>query len=256
MGYDLLAAAVASAEPRRTGWLTARVMLGELCVSGSPDYDRPLAHFTAACGALADPEHSQYLARALASVARCQANLGHLDEAAATAARARVRAAEPRPRGGDACPLRASAVAGYGGDVQMDLSGMRQASHIDPVAVPGQIARRCIYGLAIALYQASELDAALRHGRRELELARHAADEKDQADFLRLLADIHWDAGRHHRAREQLPAATELALRTSIQIALIDGLAIAGSLCVAGRCWDDAVCIWAAHAACLPPTTG
>src|ERR1039458_8654778 len=49
-------------------------MLGELCVSGSPDYDQPLAHFTAACGALADPEHSQCLARALAGVARCQAN--------------------------------------------------------------------------------------------------------------------------------------------------------------------------------------
>ena len=144
-----------------------------------------------------------------------------------------------------------SAAAGYGGDVQMDLSGMRQARDIDTVAVPSQIARRCIYGLAIALYEASELDAALRHGHRGLELARHAVDEKDQADLLRLLAEIHRDAGRHHEAREQLRAATELAMRTGIQIALIDGLDIAGSLCAAGRCWDDAVCIWAAHAACL-----
>jgi len=53
------------------------------------------------------------------------------------------------------------------------------ASHIDPAAAPGQIARRCIYGPAIALYEASELDAALRHGHRGLELARQATDEKD-----------------------------------------------------------------------------
>ena len=51
-----------------------------------------------------------------------------------------------------------SAAAGYGGDVQMDLSCMRQADDIDPAAVPGQIARRCIYGLTAALYEASELD--------------------------------------------------------------------------------------------------
>jgi len=42
-----------------------------------------------------------------------------------------------------------------------------------------------------------------------------------------------------------------LALRTGIQIAVIDGLDIAGSLCAAGRRWDDAVTLWAAHAACL-----
>jgi hypothetical protein len=55
----------------------------------------------------------------------------------------------------------------------------------------------------------------------------------------------------HREAWEQLRAAIELASRTGIQIGLIDGLDIGGSLCAARRRWDDAVTIWAAHAACL-----
>jgi predicted ATPase/DNA-binding CsgD family transcriptional regulator len=252
VGYDLLTAAAVHAERGSPGWLTAQVLLGELCVSTSPDYHRPLAHFTAACGAPADPEPSQHLARALAGVARCQANLGLLNEAAATAARAVDIARHTRDPAAEMLALYAqSAAAGYGDDVQTDLSCMRQAGDIDPAAVPGQIARRCIYGLAIALYEVSELDAAWRHGHHGLELARQAADEKDQADFLRLLAEIHLDAGRHREAWEQLRAAIELESRTGTHIALIDSLDIAGSLCAAGWRWDDAVTIWAAHAACL-----
>jgi DNA-binding CsgD family transcriptional regulator len=38
------------------------------------------------------------------------------------------------------------------------------------------------FGLTVALCEASEMDAALRHGYRGLELARQAADENDQAD--------------------------------------------------------------------------
>jgi len=251
-GYDLLATAAARAELGGTSWLIAQVMLGELSVSTSPDYDRPLAHFTAACGAPGDREPSQQFARGLAGAALCQANLGLLDQAAATAARALDIARQNHDPAAEMLALYAqSAAASYRGDVQLDLSCMRQAGDIDPAAVPGQIARRCVFGLTNALCQASELDAALRHGHRGLELARQAADEKGQADFLRLLGEIHLAAGRHREAWEQLRAAIELALRTGIQIAVIDGLDIAGSLCAAGRRWDDAVTLWAAHAACL-----
>jgi DNA-binding CsgD family transcriptional regulator len=182
----------------------------------------------------------------------CQANLGLLDQAAATAARALDIARHNHDPAAEMLALYAqSAAASYGGDVQTDLSCMRQAGDIDPAAVPGQTVRRCIYGLTIALNEASELDAALRHGHRGLELARQADDEKDQADFLRLLAEAHLDAGRHREAWEQLRAATELALRTGAPMVLVDGLDIGGSLCAAGRRWDDAVTTWAAHAACL-----
>ena len=36
------------------------------------------------------------------------------------------------------------AAAASAGDGQLDLSGMRQAGDIDPAALPGHIARRCI----------------------------------------------------------------------------------------------------------------
>jgi DNA-binding CsgD family transcriptional regulator len=91
----------------------------------------------------------------------------------------------------------------------------------------------------------------LRHGHLGLELARQAADENDQADFLKLLSEIHLDAKRHREAWEQLRVAIELASRTGIQIVLIDCLDISGSLCAAGLRWDDAVTVWAAYAACL-----
>jgi predicted ATPase/DNA-binding CsgD family transcriptional regulator len=251
-GYDLLTAAAADAEPGSPGWRTAQVMLGELSISTSPDYHRPLGHFTAACGAPADPESSQHLARALAGAARCEANLGLLNEAAVTAARALDIARQNHDPAAEMLALYAQgAAASYGGDGQLDLSCMRQADDIDPAVVPGQIARRCVFGLTVALCEASELGAALRHGHRGLELARQAADENDQADFLKLLSEIHLDAGRHREAWEQLRAAIELASRTGIQIALIDGLDMGGSLCAAERRWDDAVTIWAAHAACL-----
>ena len=87
----------------------------------------------------------------------------------------------------------------------------------------------------------------MRHGHRGLELARQAADENDQADFLRLLAEIHLGVKRHRKAWEQLRAAIELASRTGIQIGLIDGLDMAGPSALPG----GAVTIWAAHAACL-----
>jgi hypothetical protein len=84
---------------------------------------------------------------------------GLLDQAAAIPARALDIAQQNHDRAAEMLALYAqSAAAGYGGDVQMDLSCMRQADDIDPAAVPGQIARRCIYGLTAALYEASELD--------------------------------------------------------------------------------------------------
>lgn len=93
------------------------------------------------------------------------------------------------------------------------------------------------FGLTVALCEASELDAALRHGYRGLELARQAADENDQADFLRLLSEIYLGAKRHREEWEQLRAAIELASRTGIQIGPIDGLDFGGFLCAAGLRW-------------------
>jgi hypothetical protein len=68
-----------------------------------------------------------------------------LNEAAATAAHALDIARQNRDPAAEMLALYAQeAAAACAGDGQLDLSGMRQAGDIDPAAVPGQIARRCI----------------------------------------------------------------------------------------------------------------
>jgi hypothetical protein len=101
-----------------------------------------------------------------------------LNEAAATAAYALDIARKNHDPAAEILALYAhEAAAACVGDGQLHLSGMRQAGDIDPAAVPGQIAPQVDFGLAVAVCEASELNAALRHGHRGLELARQAADE-------------------------------------------------------------------------------
>lgn len=102
---------------------------------------------------------------------------------------------------------------------------------------PPAISPAGAFRLTVAPCEASELDAALPHGYRGLELARQAADENDQANFLRLLSEIYLGANRHREEWEQLRAAIELASRTGIQIGPIDGLGFGGFLCAAGLLW-------------------
>jgi hypothetical protein len=89
-----------------------------------------------------------------------------------------------------------SAAAAYVGDGQtgfvLHAPGRRYRSGRGPRPYRPQVH----FGLTVALCEASELDATLRHGHRGQELARQAADENDQADFLRLLSEIRLGAQR------------------------------------------------------------
>lgn len=68
-----------------------------------------------------------------------------LNEAAATAAHALDIARQNHDPAAEMLALYAQeAAAACAGDGQLDLSRMRQAGDIDPAAVPGHIARRCI----------------------------------------------------------------------------------------------------------------
>jgi predicted ATPase/DNA-binding CsgD family transcriptional regulator len=251
-GYELLTAAAALAEPGSPDRRTAQIMLGDLATRSSPDYKRPLAHFNAAREGLAGSEPSRHLARALAGAARCQANLGQLVEAAATADRALSAARSSHDREAEMLALYArAAAADYAGEVQMATNCMRQAAEIDPAEVSGETARRCIAGLVIVLIDADDLELALQHARRGLELARLAGDEKDQADFLALMTHIHLRAGRHGDASVLLREAIELASRTGLQLGLIGALDLTGFLCAATEQWGDALTVWAAHGARL-----
>ncbi len=252
LGYELLTTAAALAEPGSSDQCAAQIMLGDLATKSSPDYNRPLAHFTAACEGLAESEPSRHLARALAGAARCQANLGQLAEAAATADRALSAARSSHDREAEMLALYArAAAADYAGEVLTATNCMRRAAEIDPAEVSGETARRCIAGLVIVLIDADDLESALDHARRGLELARLAGDEKDQADFLALITHIHLRAGRHGDASALLREAIELASRTGLQLGLIGALDLAGFLCAATEQWGDAVTVWAAHGACL-----
>ncbi|MGO8956669.1 MAG: LuxR C-terminal-related transcriptional regulator [Streptosporangiaceae bacterium] len=252
VGYELLTAAVAQAEPGTPDWRTAQIMLGDLATKSSPDYHRPLAHFTAACEGLTDGQPSWHLARALAGAARCQANLGQLADAAGTADRALSAARSSHDPEAEMLALYArAAAADYAGEVQMATDCMRQAAEIDPAEVSGETARRCIAGLVIVLIDADDLEPALQHAQQGLELARLSGDEKDQADFLALITHIHLRAGRHGDASALLREAIELASRTGLQLGQIGALDLTGFLCAATQRWADAVTVWAAHAGCL-----
>jgi predicted ATPase/DNA-binding CsgD family transcriptional regulator len=248
-GYDLLTAAAAQADPGRPDWCVAQVKLGELSTKGSPDYNRPLGHFIAACDGLPANEPSRWLARALAGVARCHANLGQLDSAAAAGQQALLVARSTGDREAEMLALYAlAATADYSGDVELALSSMREAVAIDPAEVCGETARRCIAGLTIVLLDGGDLDGALEQGSRGLELARQSGDEKDQADFLSLLAYGHLRANRLPEASKLLHDAIELASRTGLQLGQIGALDSCGFLCATGQRFEEAITIWAAHA--------
>jgi predicted ATPase/DNA-binding CsgD family transcriptional regulator len=251
-GYDLLTSAAAQADQGSPDWCRAQVMLGELSTKGSPDYNRPLGHFTAACARLPAEEQSPVLARALAGAARCHANLGQLDAAAETGQRALQVARSVGDREAEMLALYAlAASADYSGDVDLALSSMREAAAIDPAEASGETARRCLAGLTIVLLDEGDLDGALKQGSRGLELARQSGDEKDQADFLSLLAHGHVRAGRLPEASKLLHEAIELASRTGLQLGEIGALDLCGFVCADGQRFEDAITIWSAHAGFL-----
>jgi hypothetical protein len=103
------------------------------------------------------------------------------------------------------------------------------------------------FGLTVALCEASELDAALRHGYRGLELARQAAGENDQADFLRLLWRSTWVRSGTVRNESNCARPSSLPRRPAFRLALSTTLTLADSSALLA----DAATIWAANAACL-----
>jgi predicted ATPase/DNA-binding CsgD family transcriptional regulator len=251
-GYELLTSAAAQAEPGSREWRQAQVMLGELSTKGSPDYNRPLGHFTAAGDGLPPDEASPWLARALAGAARCHANLGQLAAAAAAGRRALQVARSAGDREAEMLALYAlAATADYSGEVELALSSMREAAAIDPARASGETARRCIAGLTIVLLDEGDLEGALQQGSRGLELARQSGDEKDQADFLSLLAHGYVRTNRPAEASKLLHEAIELASRTGLQLGQIGALDLCGFVCAAGQRFEDAITIWSAHAGFL-----
>ncbi len=259
-GYPLLRTAVEQAE--LAGVATdarpaAGYWLGHLANLAS-DFDTALGHYTAVIDALAgsatagDRLRAQTLADAVAGRANSLLNLGHTSEASEEAGRALELATESGyPAGQARALLSLFNTAQYAGDVEQALDWARQATRIDPLAIPGRLARQCSHSLTDILIDVGDLTAAEDSCVTELDRARQAGDVQSQSFCLDVLAELDQRAGRIAEAAAHLREALEIATRTGNRLRMIDCLNNCGHLCAGTQRWADAITMWAAYDARL-----
>jgi predicted ATPase/DNA-binding CsgD family transcriptional regulator len=250
-GYPLLRAAVERAEPADDAWPAAQYWLGYLA-SLAVDSLTALRHYALAIkGVSADPR-SPVLVDATSGRAACLLHLGLTAEAAQEASQAADLARGIGYRAGEARALIGlSAAAQYAGDEDQALQWARQATRVDPQAIPGRLARQINHGLAGILVDVGDLAAAEDSCVIELDRARQAGDLLSQSSCLDLLAELDQRAGRIQDAAQHLAEALDISTRTGSLSRVISCLNNCGHLCAATRRWADAVTMWAAHIAAL-----
>ena len=249
-GYELLAAAGAAAQTGTRAWCEAQYWLGLL--SPGPGQEASLAHVTAVRDALADGAPSLLLARALTARTTCLINLGRLGEGAEDARRSLELAGALGYSAGQVRALTLlGAVAQYAGDHAGALAWLRQAEPLDAGSLPGRVRRSWFHTLTMNLTAVGEAAAAQRACEQGLELARQAADLRDQSVFLLVLSGLEREAGHMTEGRAHLREAIELAARFGSDLMVTDGLDHSALFCAGEQGWADAVTLWAARAACL-----
>ena len=250
VGYEVLAAAAATAAAGAPDWCAAQFWLGRL--ARTPGYAAGLDHFTAVRDALAGRPASPLLIDALNERSICLMNLGRNEEAVAEARRALELAREMRYPAGEARALYGlGGAAGYVGDHETMLVWLRQAQRVGPAGLPGYLIRRCAIGLAIALNDAGEAAAAREHCLQVLDMAQAAGDLRDQADCLQLMTRMALQAGQFSEAAAHMREGVETGVRMGRDFILIDFLDDCGHLCSGTHRRADAVTSWAAQAALL-----
>jgi predicted ATPase/class 3 adenylate cyclase/DNA-binding CsgD family transcriptional regulator len=250
-GYSLLRAAAEYAEPTDDAWPTAQYWLGYLA-NLAGDFLGALKHYALAIKAVADDPLSPVLVDATSGRANCLLNLGRTAEAAEEAGEAAELArAIGYPAGQARALLDLSVAAQYAGDGEKALQWARQATGIDPHAIPGWLARQINHGLADILVDMDDLAAAEDSCVTELDRARQAGDLHSQSSCLDLLAELDQRAGRIPEAAQHLREALEISVRIGSLLRVISCLNNCGHLCAATQRWADAVTMWAAHIASL-----
>jgi predicted ATPase/serine/threonine protein kinase/DNA-binding CsgD family transcriptional regulator len=256
-GYPLLLAAAEGA-PRAEGvprmgdaWPAAQYWLG-YCANLAGDFLGALKHYALAISAVADDPRSPVLADAASGRANCLLNLRRNAEAAEEAERAVDLARDiGYPAGEARALLTLSIAAQYAGDEPKALDWARQATQIDPRAIPGRLARQCNDSLADILVDVGDLTAAEDTCVTELDRARQAGDLISQSFCLDLLAELDQRVGRIPEAGAHLRESLEIATRIGNRLRLIDCLNNCGHLCAATGRPADAVTMWAAFVTCL-----
>jgi non-specific serine/threonine protein kinase len=250
-GYQLLHRACDQALAGGQPWCAAQVWLGHLAV----DFRVALAHFSAVRDVLATGAPSALLARALASRARCLMNLDQIPEAAAEARHALALAKDLGDLAGQTYALHViTAAALYARDFDDALAWARQSQRIDPAAIPGALARKCMTTLADTLQDAGEPAAAQEICGQVLASAREVGDRYAEAQGMGILAQIHMRANDDPAAAVCLRESLRLAGAIAATGVLLDCLNLCGHLCARAGRWADALTAWAAHAAYLSVT--
>jgi predicted ATPase/DNA-binding CsgD family transcriptional regulator len=250
-GYPLLLAAAEGADQAEDAWPAAQYWLGYFADLAG-DFLGALRHYALAIKAVADDPRSPTLADATSGRANCLLNLRRNAEAAEEAGRALGLARLiGYPAGEARALLTLSIAAQYAGDVDQALDWARQATRVDPRAIPGRLARQISHTLADILIDVGDLAAAEESCVTELDRARQAGDRHSQAFCLDLLAELDQRAGRIAEAGAHLRESLEIATRIGSRLRLIDCLNNCGHLCAATGRWADAITMWAAFIACL-----
>ena len=232
-------------------WPAAQYWLG-YCANLAGDFLGALKHYALAISAVADDPRSPVLADAASGRANCLLNLRRNAEAAEEAERAVDLARDiGYPAGEARALLTLSIAAQYAGDELKALDWGRQATQIDPRAIPGRLARQCNDSLADILFDVGDLAAAEDTCVTELDRARQAGDLISQSFCLDLLAELDQRVGRIPEAGAHLRESLEIATRIGNRLRLIDCLNNCGHLCAATGRPADAVTIWAAYVTCL-----
>jgi len=250
IGCPLLAAAASVTAEGGPQWCAVKFWLGALTVWS--DMAASLDHLTAVKDALSPHGPGPVLARALAWRALCLTWLGRYAEAIAEARKGLSMARQVQDPEGEAYALLYLGVAGlYAHDTERSRAWLVEAQRLDPAGVPGWVLREAAIMLAVELIDAGQTAEAQRYCADALAMARRAGSLGDQAESLRVTADLDIMAGRMDEARAHLRQVIELCARIGYKVGLIDCLDSCTYLCTATARWDQAVTMWAACHAVL-----
>jgi predicted ATPase/DNA-binding CsgD family transcriptional regulator len=250
-GYSLLNAAAERTSQANPAWPAAQYWLG-YTANLTSEFTTALGHYTAVLDAPTDEPRSRLRADALSGRSNCLLNLGRTQEAAEDAMRALSIAQEIAYLAGEARALMSlSFMAQYTGGDEDALRWARQATQIDPEAVPGRLVRQINNSMADALISAGDLASAERSAVAELGRARQAGDLLSQSFCLDMLAELDQRAGRIPESADHLREAIEISVRIDNGLRLTDCFNSCGHLCAATQRWADAVTMWAAYASSL-----
>jgi predicted ATPase/DNA-binding CsgD family transcriptional regulator len=247
-GHDLLAAAARGLPVGTEEWGEAQYWLGAFTQSMTT----ALPHIDAAIDALATRPPVPALARALGCRAVFLHNLDRNAESEAAGQEALQLGVELGDGFAVAQALMTlGTVAVSWQDTDTAVAWLRRAEQLDPLTVPGWLARECGSRLAYALRFAGRLAEAREKCLAVLGSARQVGAFSDEGLCLCILADVEVQEGQLAAARRQLSEALGIYSRTGLVILLGNALRVGVNLVIGEQRWREFVTLRAAWEAVI-----